>query len=112
MTIPDAPVHWDVTRIALIEALAAIPIGGFLTLEARSGWADAILAQLPEPTGEAEIRAKERERCAAAIRKHAGELRQLVSGDAVTAAHLDGLVVAAAFLRDGMEGPQDWEPQP
>lgn len=46
----DAPARYNVTRIALIDALAAIPIGGFLTLEARAGWADAILAQLPAVT--------------------------------------------------------------
>ena len=40
-------VHYDVTRPALTEALAALPTGTHLTAEARARQADTILAQLP-----------------------------------------------------------------
>ena len=43
----DGIVHYDVTRIALIEALGDMPLGAYLTLEARARFADALLAQMP-----------------------------------------------------------------
>jgi hypothetical protein len=47
VTIPDAPVHFDVTRIALIDALGNLPLGEHLHLEPRGRMADALLAQMP-----------------------------------------------------------------
>ena len=44
----DGVVHYDCTRIALVDALAALPTAGYLMLEVRAKWADVILAQLPE----------------------------------------------------------------
>src|ERR1700733_14064718 len=43
----DAPVHYDVTRIALIDALGNLPLGEHLCLEPRARMADALLAQMP-----------------------------------------------------------------
>jgi type VI protein secretion system component VasK len=56
VTAPGAPVHFDVTRIALIDALGDMPValGAWrgnefkqLDLEARGRMADALLAQMP-----------------------------------------------------------------
>ena len=44
----DGIVRYDVTRIALVDALAALPTAGYLTLEVRAKMADSILGQLPE----------------------------------------------------------------
>lgn len=49
MTSADSGVvRFTCTRIQLIDALAALPLGGYLTLEARGRFADCILGQLPE----------------------------------------------------------------
>jgi hypothetical protein len=47
MTAPDAPLHYDVTREALIEALRNLPLTAYLNLEARGKFADALLGQMP-----------------------------------------------------------------
>lgn len=52
MTIPDAPVTYAVTRIALLDALGNVPLGEHLHLEARGKMADALLAQMPEASAE------------------------------------------------------------
>lgn len=60
MTAPaDGVVHYTCTRIVLIDALAALPLGGYLTLEARSRFADCILGQLPEAGMVTEERCRE-----------------------------------------------------
>ena len=63
------------------------------------------------PGDEAAIRAGERERCAELILAHVKTLdHPHLTAEGKT--HLDGLRVAAMFLRDGMQGVRDWEPQP
>lgn len=60
VTIPGAPVHFDVTRIALIDALGNLPLGEHLHLEPRGRMADALLAQMPvaSPTALASLAAE------------------------------------------------------
>jgi hypothetical protein len=48
VTDPGAPVHYDVTRIALIDAIGNLSLGKHLTLDARGRFADSLLAQMPE----------------------------------------------------------------
>jgi hypothetical protein len=55
----DGIVHYDVTRIALIEALGSIPLGEKLLLEARGRVADALLAQMPVAETVTEERCRE-----------------------------------------------------
>jgi len=70
----DGIVHYDVTRIALIEALGDMPLGAYLTLEARARFADALLAQMPvapiDPDSYEEGVEAERERAALLAEEH------------------------------------------
>lgn len=47
MTVPDAPVHYDVTPEALIRALASHPLTENLVPWARERMAGKLLAQMP-----------------------------------------------------------------
>ena len=70
----DGIVHYTCTRIQMIDALAALPLGGYLNLEARGRFADCILAQLPEaspdPDSYEEGAEAERERAALLAEEH------------------------------------------
>lgn len=73
MTAPDAPVHFDCTRIGLIDALGSHPLGEFLNLEAKGRMADRLLEHLPVASDAGfymEGVKAERERIAALAEEH------------------------------------------
>jgi hypothetical protein len=85
VTAPDAPVHYDVIREALMDALGNHPLGEFLNLEAKERMADRLLAQMPVASEAAfymEGVKAEREQIAVSLRRAAEGRRAYERGDA------------------------------